>query len=317
LSPVAWQQRIVAEAAVRMLSGSTKPLVVDLPDDVNARYFAGLPGISWLHRVTLGQLNSSPAKVGLRRVTADASAAGVATNQPSASADPETATGDGDETLDEATIQAARTLVTRGRQLASVLPYNGIVGDEVTDEALSTISYAQRIDPTPDMAAAAASGTIARTLGEITIDPPESVTLASGSGRFATTIVNDLPQEVTVGIKPRSDSGITFDVPDSITIPGNSTATVLLTAHASQVGRHNVDLELTGANGTLIGSNAEVPVRAAQVGAIIWAFIGTGVGLLFVAIGIRLFRRIRASRRAARVDAQPDGSVTSSDLPVS
>ena len=42
--------------------------------------------------------------------------------------------------------------------------------------------------------------------------------------------------------------------------------------------------------------DATLPVRSAQVSQVIWLILGVGVGLLFLAIAVRLVRRIRSER---------------------
>jgi hypothetical protein len=75
---------------------------------------------------------------------------------------------------------------------------------------------------------------------------------------------------------------------------------VLLNAQTRLLGIHNVTLVVTDVDGTPLGSSDTVPIRAAQVSAVIWLILGTGVALLFGAIAVRLVRRVRASTRAAR-----------------
>ena len=53
---------------------------------------------------------------------------------------------------------------------------------------------------------------------------------------------------------------------------------------------------MTDVDGTPLGSSVEVPIRSGQVSEVIWVIIGAGVGILFLAIGLRLVRRIRAER---------------------
>jgi hypothetical protein len=85
-----------------------------------------------------------------------------------------------------------------------------------------------------------------------------------------------------------------------VDIPAAGRTTVLLNARTSQLGIHNVTLIVTDVNGTPLGSSDQVPIRAAQVSAVIWLILGTGVALLFGAIAVRLVRRVRAATRAAR-----------------
>ena len=62
---------------------------------------------------------------------------------------------------------------------------------------------------------------------------------------------------------------------------------------------HNVTLMVTDASGVPLGATDELPIRSVLVSDVIWVIIGVGVGTLFLAIGLRLRRRILAARRAA------------------
>ena len=77
-----------------------------------------------------------------------------------------------------------------------------------------------------------------------------------------------------------------------------SRATVLLNASSSALGVRNVTLLLTDTDGVPLGSSDALPIRSNRVSNVIWLIIGTGVALLFGAILVRLFRRIRAAARS-------------------
>ena len=56
---------------------------------------------------------------------------------------------------------------------------------------------------------------------------------------------------------------------------------------------------LTDTDGTPLGSSDSLPIRSNRVSNVIWLILGTGVALLFGAILVRLFRRIRAAARSS------------------
>ena len=62
-----------------------------------------------------------------------------------------------------------------------------------------------------------------------------------------------------------------------------------------KLGVHNVTIALTDEAGNPLGSTDTLPVRAAQVSQVIWLVMGVAVALLFVAIVLRLVRRIRGT----------------------
>ena len=73
---------------------------------------------------------------------------------------------------------------------------------------------------------------------------------------------------------------------------------MLLTAHTDANGIHEVTLVVTDKRGTPIGETTGLTIRSAQVSNVIWLFVGIGCALLFGAIAVRLFRRVRNARRA-------------------
>ena len=72
---------------------------------------------------------------------------------------------------------------------------------------------------------------------------------------------------------------------------------MLLNASSSAVGVRNVTLLLTDVDDVPLGSSDDLPIRSNRVSNVIWLIVGTGVALLFGAIAVRLFRRVRAARR--------------------
>ena len=69
---------------------------------------------------------------------------------------------------------------------------------------------------------------------------------------------------------------------------------------ASRLGIHQVRLVVTDQDGTPLGGSASLPIRAAQVSAIIWYIMVFGAVLLFGTIAVRVVRQVRAGRRRGR-----------------
>ena len=281
MSGIAMRQRVLAEAAVRLLDPDQPPLVVSIaprwPAQDAAGFASGLD-VPWLSL-------SSPS---------DAAAAG-----------PEVALTRGQLTypaneqaaqLSQSAFDRVGRLIKAGRELQAVLTFNDQVATSVTDEALTSIGY-----PARGGAGAAASTSydwVRAKLGEIGLQAPASVTLSGASGRFAATVVNNLAQPITVGLVADRDPGVRVRGPHRVQVAAHSRAQILLTAHSTTVGLHNVTLHLTDPRGGgLLPAQAVVPVRSAQVSGIIWAFIGVGCALLFGAIAVRIARRIRSRHR--------------------
>lgn len=284
LAPVALRQRILAEAAVRRLSKRREPLVVVLPagwDPVDpAELFSGLDQ-GWLDLVTLGDVRRTDS----REVAADKLA------YPGSQRRRE---------LDALDFDSASALARAGSTLQYLLTRNDTVGGEVADQALTGLSYGHRRDSVSVRGINDRSRARLETqLQGVTITGPPAVTLTSARGSFSATLENTLDEPVTVRVRAVADEPISISMAEEdIQMPPHSRRSVLLTASTERQGIHNVTLQVTDMAGTTLGSYDQLPIRAAQVSAVIWLIIGTGAALLFGAIGVRLVRRFRASRRA-------------------
>jgi hypothetical protein len=285
-APVAIRQRILSEAALRLIAPGRQPLVVELSSNWvptgTAGFFQGLDQ-DWLNLTSVaGATNAYRGRaVPVSRLAYPASQA--------------------QRELDAGLFGAVRSLTRSGDTLAAVLSRNDTVGQAVADQGLHSLSYSSRGRP------GAVRGSVRRSrawietqFASVRIEAPRRVTLSSASGRFSATLVNGLDQPVTVGINAVTDEPMSISGPATVDIPGEGRTTVLLNARTRQLGIHNVTLIVTDVNGTPLGSSDQVPIRAAQVSAVIWLILGTGVALLFGAIAVRLVRRVRAATRAAR-----------------
>jgi DNA-directed RNA polymerase subunit K/omega len=200
--------------------------------------------------------------------------------------------------LDKPNFDSADALIRSGAALQNLLTLNNVVSGTVTDEALGTTSYSARTKPIINRASADQSRTwINDRLRQVSVAGPRAVTLSSSSGRFQATITNDLDQPVTVALDAKADGKLTIDGPRRVEVAANNRQAVLLTARTDENGIHQVTLFLTDKRGTPLGGTTGLTIRSAQVSNVIWLFLATGLALLFGAIGVRLFRRIRNARR--------------------
>ncbi len=278
------RQRILGEAALRLLSEHSKPLVVVFPStwapDMPTDFFEGLD-VDWLHLTDVRGI----AAAGGSAVSADK------LDYPELQQHLE---------LDAADFSSADELARSGESLQNLLTLNDQVGDTVQDEAFSNLSYANRLQPGVSASSSDQSRDwIDRHLQSVHIDAPKAVILSSGSGRFSATVTNDLDQPVTVKVEAVTDPPLRVSVPaDGIDLAAGQRTTVLLNASSSAVGIRNVTLLLTDTAGVPLGTSDDVPIRSNRVSNVIWLILGTGVALLFGAIFVRLFRRIRAAARS-------------------
>lgn len=293
LAPVALRQRLLSEAVVRGLAagdGRPDPIVVVLPSGIDAadapEFWSGLdPAL-----VSLTDLPSLRRSNDLAADPDDRSGRQV---------DPELLTypdGQVSAQLDSSVFSEAGALIRSGRSLQDILGEGYTIGDTLVGEALAGTSYAMREDADAAPRLGRSRSWVTDQLARVTLDAPQGVTLSSSSGSFNVAVGNTLDHAVTVRIEATTDSGATIKAANPIVLAANSRSSVPISADMHGTGVHNVRLRLTDADGTPIGAEDELPIRSGQVGVVIWVIIGTGAGILFVAIGIRLVRRIRSSR---------------------
>ncbi|MQW77049.1 hypothetical protein GHK92_14295 [Nocardioides sp. dk4132] len=329
LALVAVRQRLLAEAAVRHLqadlaapsaqsttpatpsgadavsrAGATAsgpdPLVVVLPDSWvpagTTGFFQGLD-LPWLRLTTVED------------ITDDASA-----EVPEVAERLDYPESVQSRELTATDFGAARALERAGQTLQNLLRRNDRVAGEVTDEALTNLSYASRVHPSAARRRAEASRSwIDTRLRSILIEAPPSVTLSSTSGRFSATVTNNLDEPVTVAIDAIADGPIVIEGPDTVELAPRSRRTVLLTASTERQGVHNVTLVVTDLEGTALGSSDQLPIRAAQFSVVIWVIIGVGLALFVGAVAVRVVRTVRTRRRAAEQDAGPEANADTTD----
>ncbi|GAB2980056.1 DUF6049 family protein [Nocardioides montaniterrae] len=280
-SSIAVRQRILSEAAIRLVSGDTTPLVVQLPAQMGAggadQFWSGLSQ-TWLRLTDLGSVidSAGPAVDAGRLKARHASVA----DQYAALAQTEAS-----QLID--TGDLLQSVVTAPHSAAA----NAHVRTDVVREALAGTSYSLRTDPSAAARLTRSRAWILDTLGSITLSAPPGVTLSSAEGSFSVTVTNDLDVPVTVHIAAEAD-GARVEKVDPVALAAHSRASVRLDVHTSRAGVRNVRLELTDGSGRPIGSVVTVPIRTGSVGIVIWAILGTGAGILFAAIVIRLRRRL-------------------------
>lgn len=280
LAPVALRQRLLAEAALRSRAGDARPLVVTLPADFEPGSRAGgfFPGLD--HPVV--------------RLDDDVIGSGIGAPEVEDLAYPQRQV---DRELPATGIAAARALVRDGTVLDRLLPETDGVAGQVTRQALGTASYLVRDDQYAAQASAqSAARWIRARLARVTITAPSFVILSSDSGQFAVSVSNGLDQPIRLRIRAYSRADLEIRAQELIELEAGAQQTVSLSARARNVGVHPVTLIATDEELAPLGASEEISVRTNEVGLIIWVIMGTGVGILFLAIAVRLTRRIRRAR---------------------
>lgn len=282
-APVAFRQRLLAEAAVRAIAPTPEPLVVLLPGTWQTAsptdFFDGLD-VGWLRLRTLDSITAGGGTdVDVDRL-----------DYPEAQSRLE---------LDSDDFEATSSLMLSGETLQNLLTLNDRVAGTVRDEALTDVSYNDRLHHlTARDSADASRAWIEQRLDAVHVEA-RAVILSSGSGRFSATVENTLDQPVTVRLDAATEPPLRVSVPgDSLDVAAGSRASILLNASSSAIGTRTVRLSLTDTDGTPLGSYDDVPIRSTRVSNVIWLILGTGIALLLGAIVVRLFRRIRTARRS-------------------
>ncbi len=276
------RQRFLAEAALRAIDGDDRPVVWSVPREWDLRdpssLFAGLD-LPWL---ALGTLDE---------VADDASTTEVQPEElqyPQAQQDSEVGADN---------FLAVEEMVAAGGRLERVLAENDQIGDLMAQQALTGVSYSVRGIQASGRAGVRQSVVwVAGVLARVRILAPRGVTLSSSSGSFRATVTNQLDQPVTVSVIGRSDAGLEVVPAEPVTLEPRSRTTLLLETRVSTPRVHDVTLLVTDADGEPIGPTDEVAIRSSQVSDVIWVIMGTGAGLLVVAIIVRLVRRVRTAR---------------------
>ncbi len=294
LAPVALRQRILSEAALRMTEPGRQPLVVVFPPgwtppggpDYGA-FFDGLD-VNWMHLTSLADATAVPA----RPLAADRFAYPAWQRNHEVGEDAFTALG-------RLTDEAAR--------LQGVLSEQSDLAARIRVEAFGNVSYFAREDDFSSLVATENTiGWVQKNLRSVSVSAPSRVILSSNSGSFSVTITNGLDVPVSVRIHTTANPPMEISNPGSLRLGADSATTVLLQASTDKLGVHNVSIALTDPEGQPLGSTFALPVRAAQVSQVIWLIMGVAAGLLFLAIVLRLVRRIRGGGPSGGDDDSPD-----------
>jgi hypothetical protein len=203
------------------------------------------------------------------------------------------------EQLPEDNLRATQALVRTGRAYAGLLANNDSVGDVLARVALLGSSQSDRADPVRARTQVQrTSGYVRSQMRRVHIEGPSFVMMSGESGLVQLTIVNDLDQPVTVGVRSETAStDLEITDVDPITLGPGRRSALRLTARSQDIGVHPVTMVATTAEGIPLGSRTQFTVRTSNVSTVIWVIMGVAGGLLFLAIGVRLVRRIRRRKR--------------------
>jgi hypothetical protein len=193
-----------------------------------------------------------------------------------------------------ANLLATERLSTTGRTFDRLLPANDTVDDVLARIGMLSSSQTSRDDPDRTLSLVNSTTDYVRSqMQAVRIEGPSFVMMSGEDGPIQVTVVNGLDQTVRVGIAAQTrSSGLKIKQHDDVTLgPGRRTA-IRLEATSQDIGVHAVTLVATDSEGTPLGSLTQVSVRTSRVSTVIWVIMAAGGVLLFLAIGVRLFRRV-------------------------
>jgi len=284
LDALALRQRIVSDAALRAEQGATSPMVVELPDDWDpgpdwqAANFFGELELPWLDLVPL---DPAPAET-----TPEFDAA---LGYPAAERRTE---------VGFANVSATRALVSTANVMGQLLRSTNDVQHTLTGIALDAVSYHARHDETVAREEVLATNeAMGDHLDKVSVVGTDFVTLSGGSGTLTVTLVNQLDQPITVGIKPKVvGSDVHIQTPKPLDMAPGQRTVLRLRARASSIGVHEVTLTPVTTEGCELGTPLTFNLRTSQVGRLIWGVLVGGGALLVVMILRRIRRGIREHR---------------------
>lgn len=283
LDALAVRQRIVSDAALRAQEGLTGPMVVELPATWD-------PGPAWetsdfFDGLTLSWLDLVP----LDRAPKNTPLFDAVLGYPAAERRAE---------VSMANVAAARTVVSTASVLGQLLRSTNDVKHGLTGIGLEAVSLNARRDQLRARSEVLATNAAMRAeLDKVSVIGTDFVTLSGGSGTLTVTLVNQLNQPITVGIKPQASSpDVKIEVPKPLELAPGQRIVLRLHARASSIGVHDVTLTPVTVDGAELGTPLTFSLRTSQVGRLIWGLLVGGGGLLVVMILRRIRRGVREHR---------------------
>ncbi len=143
---------------------------------------------------------------------------------------------------------------------------------------------------------------------KVVVSNPQLITLTSRKQKVPLTIVNNLPEPVTVQLRLSAVNPARLKVTPTppFTIDGKGGRhEVLVEVEATTNGRFDVQAQLMTPETVArpFGKAVSFEVNSTAYGAVALAIAGSAAGLLFLLSGIRIFRRVRRGKRDG--DAAP------------
>ena len=195
---------------------------------------------------------------------------------------------------------------------------SAVLGSSTTETFINTSSIAilraessaLRADPARSAAIrGAVQAELDAQIAKVYIVKPGLITLTSRRQKIPITVVNNLPDPVTIQIRLTAVNAarLTVAPQQPFTVAGNQTRhEVLIEVEATTGGRFDVAAQLwtPDANPRPFGAPVPFVLNSTAYGAVALVIAATAAGLVFLVSAIRVIRRIVASRRPPHDGAQ-------------
>jgi hypothetical protein len=136
---------------------------------------------------------------------------------------------------------------------------------------------------------------------QVTVGPPgPPISLASSSSPIPVRIGNTLPVAVNVRFVISESSGLRPASIPNRRISGHSSITVIIPAELLRAGKFTLDVWLTTAGGTSLGTTSRIEISSTSYGTITVAVTGVAGGVLVLLAGRRIYRRGKDKSKSER-----------------
>jgi hypothetical protein len=140
---------------------------------------------------------------------------------------------------------------------------------------------------------------------QVTVNPPgPPITLASSNSPIPIRIGNGLPVAMYVRFVISESAGLKPDAIPPRLIQANGTATQFIPAQLLRAGKFTVDVGLTTAGGTSLGTTSRIEISSTSYGTITVAVTSVAGGALVLLVGRRIYRRTKQSRKNSEQQEQ-------------
>lgn len=308
------RQRVLARAAIHATTEPGEPLVVVLPPQWSpgtawraGSFFAGLRRAPWVRPTAMGDLTPDPMRVVADEPSPEDRSSRPAPTRAVALRYPPRRLA---QRLPVQPFRAAERLAAAGTVLGQLVADNDTLGPRVQRQALLGLSFHTR-GRVSGMTGRlrAAQNVVTGWLREVELRTPTFVRMSSESGSFLVPVTNQLDVPVRVRLRPEVlGAGLRLEVPEAVVVEPGTRQPIRVAAQSSSIGVRSVRVDLVTAGGERLYPGPRFSIRSSQVARWVWVAMAVGSALLFVAIVVRIVRRVRARRSTRGPVMSRDGA---------